>query len=836
VRDARRRITSALSRAILASLLLFAIPAVFSGESAPQDFETTLAPFLKQHCLDCHGAEKRKGGIRYDQINTFRVEDRHLWTLVHEKLSSGEMPPEDRKQPSASEKQRILATIEKEQRAWRVGGTRRLNRREISAALQDVTGLSVDYTTSLPEDGKVGGFDTGAEGLQDTADSVSQLLEVARRAVDGVRFLDPATSKVLKADFQASKDPRKVLDAWKADGVSMKVRGINQVGVGLLLEPSWLGDREGLTFFVPPPPSRHGVLQLRLTVSVVKGNFAGIPNPHFWVEIGGQTLAQQEVAAPLDAPVELLFEAQVDDLVMESRGIEITLHNKIEVPYSVAGFDNDDRSPPDKPIPGGTGLFRPKYDKKTNAAPLQQPFPFIVLQRMEVDVNRVSAWPPTQWKSNIGTVADNADSAKRLLKLWTERAWRRPPQDSELKSFMDLYTKGRTGGLSFDNALRDAFQSVLLSAPFRYLPATNDPDAVTARYAVASRLSFMLTGGPPDEELRRLALANKLSEPAIFDAQVDRLLSGPRADAFVRPFVTQWLEMGQPITVVMENIQNQDFRFGRHLKASMQEETIAYFRELLASNRPARELIRSDWTMMNGILARHYGYTGVDGEHLRKVTLRADDPRGGGILGHAGIQSMLCWMGDNWVIYRGAWTLRHILNAPPPPPPLEVPELNPADKKNQGKTFREMLRQHQEDPRCTVCHKAMDPMGFAFQNFDLSGRWRDVEFEKYVREEIDGKIAWNGKGKTRPVDSAGQLPRGETFKTFAECKDLMVANYQRDLTLGLLKKLTLYATGREPDVADLTEIRAILDTHATREYKLRDVLKSLLRSRVFAGS
>ncbi len=814
------------------ALLLLASLAARAGA---QEFSKTVEPFLTQHCHDCHGPEKQKGGIRYDQIDGFRAEDRRLWTMVHEQLSAGEMPPEKRPQPAAAEKQRVLAWIESEQRALRAGGTRRLNRREISAALQDVTGRLVDYSYGLPEDGKVGGFDTGADGLQDTADSIAQLLDVARRAVDGVRFLEPATSKVFQADLRAHKDPRRALDDWKKEGVSGEIRGINHAGAGLLLEPLWLGDRDGLSFFLPPPPNRHGVVRVKLTVSAMKGNFPRIPNPHLWVEIGGQTLAQHEITAPLDAPLELVFEAQADDLVVESKGIEVTLHNKIEMPYAVEGFENDDRSRPDKPVPGGTGLFRPKFDNKTKSTPEQRPFPYIALQRIEVDAHHIAAWPPAEWKRDPGEVADNAASAKRLLALWTERAWRRAPQDAELQPFLELYAKARAQGASFDHGLRAAFQSVLLSAPFRYLPSPADKDDAVARHAVASRLSFMLKGAPPDDELRALAASGKLRASATLDAEVDRLLATPRADAFIRPFVTQWLEMGQPITLAMDHIQKQDFRFGRHLKASMQEETVAYFRELLAANRPAHELIRSDWTMMNDILARHYGYAGIEGAQLRRVTLRADDPRGGGILGHAGIQSMLCWMGDNWVIYRGAWTLRHILNSPPPPPPLEVPELNSADEKNRGKPFREILRQHQEDARCSVCHEKMDPLGFAFQNFDLSGRWRDVEFEKYQREEIDGKIAWLGAGPSRPVDAVGRLPRGETFKSFAECKELMAAKYQDDLVLGLMKKLTLYATGREPDVADLAEIRALMKAHAARGYPLRDLLKGLLRSPVFSG-
>ena len=225
----------------------------------------------------------------------------------------------------------------------------------------------------------------------------------------------------------------------------------------------------------------------------------------------------------------------------------------------------------------------------------------------------------------------------------------------------------------------------------------------------------------------------------MLDAQVDRLLADPRSQAFVEPFVTQWLEMGQPITLAMDHIQKQDFRFGRHLKASMQAETIAYVARVMAENRSTKELLASDWTMMNDILARHYGYPELHGGELRPVSLRKDDPRGGGLLGQAGLQSMLCWMGENWVIYRGAWALRHILDAPPPPPPLEVPELIASDAANHGKSFKDLLKQHQEDQRCAVCHKNIDPLGFAFQNFDLSGRWRDLEYHHYVKNDLDAR-------------------------------------------------------------------------------------------------
>lgn len=814
------------------------------GPAAPQDppppasdaegFTARVEPFLRRHCLGCHGAEKEKGRVRFDRLAGYRAEEGHLWTRVHEELSSGAMPPEERPRPGEPEKRQVLAWIEKEQRARRGGGTRRLNRRELSAALQDLTGLRVDFAAALPGDGTLDGFDTGAQALQDAADSVDQAMQVARRAVEGIRFLGPAPGRALSADLGALKDVRKALEGWKAEGVTWKLGGSGLPGTGLPLPPQWVGDRTENSLYVAPPAHGGGILRLKVAVSVRKSD-AGIPNPHLWVEIGGKAVDYHEVTAAAEKPQELVYEAQIEDLAVEPRGIGIALGCKVEVPYAVAGFENEDRSRPDQPpVPGGTGLFRPAFDRK-KLSPERQPVPFVVLHSVEVDPNYVAAWPPAEWRVDLGRIGDDPDSAERLLRLWTDRAYRRPSTREEREPVVGLYRKQREEGASFDAALRAAFRAVLLSAPFRYLASTSDGSATLAQHAVASRLSFMLVGAPPDGELRALAAAGRLRDPAVLDAQVDRLLAGPGAAGFFRPFVSQWLELGQPITVAMDHLQKQDFRFGRNLKASMNEETIAYVSELFAGNRPTREIVSSDWTLMNDILAIHYGYAGIRGGHLRKVTLRPGDPRGGGIPGQAGIQSMLCWMGDNWVIYRGAWTLRHLLDAPPPPPPLEVPELNPSDPENHGKPIKELLRRHQEDPKCSLCHRTIDPLGFAYQNFDIGGRWRDVEFERYERKELDGKIEWRGVGKTRPVEAAGRLPRGEEFESFAEWKEIVLRNYQRDMVRGLAKNLLLYATGRKPEVADLAEMRSLLNELAPRGYPLRDLLKAILRSRSFLG-
>jgi hypothetical protein len=809
-----------------------------SGELAGVDvktFKDQVAPLMEKHCVSCHGPDKQKARLRFDGVRGFQVSDRHLWTMIHEQLSHGEMPPEDEPQPSSSDKAKALAWIVKEQRALGAGSTRRLNRREFGAALREVTGLTVDFSYSIPGDAKVNGFDTGAEALQDAADSVNQMMEVTRRAVDGIRFLEPAPSEILRADLvNVEKDPHKLFyaDPWIEAGMSLeKLPRIARPGLGALIEPKqieWPRDRSSGMFSVPPPPDGRGLVRVKFSVTSYCA-FPEAPNPIAWVKIGGRVLDRREITGPMDFE----YQVQFEDSIIGKKGLSIGFTPLVEMPYAVNGFENEDKSKP-KDLSDGAGLFRPAWDKKKLRDPEQQPRPFVVLKQVELEPDFVAAWPPAKWKVDLGELGDNAKSAEKLLALWMERAYRRPVKATEQKPFLAFYQKLRGDGMTFDHALRSTFQSVLMSSPFRYLDSTAHEDKIIANHVVASRLSFMLVGSPPDAELLELAASGKLRRPEALKAQADRLLNDPRSyDYFLRPFVTQWLEMEQPITLVDDRRGKASYHFRRFLGDSMREETFSYIARLFADDRPARELVSSDWTMMNDTLARHYGYKGIKGGHLRKVKLRKDDKRGGGIMSHAGIQSMLTWMGDNWVIYRGAWTARHILDDPPQLPPLEVPELDATAGDNKHKTARELMAMHREDPKCAVCHVKLDPIGFAFQNFDLSGRWRDVEYASYQVDELDGKIAWRGKGKTRPADTVGLLPGGEKYRTYDEFKKVLVKDYQRDMVRGLMKNFMLYATGRTPDVDDMAEIDEIMKRNAAQGYPLRKMLLAVFQTDAF---
>ncbi|NRB28400.1 MAG: DUF1595 domain-containing protein, partial [Roseibacillus sp.] len=496
-----------------------------SGELAGVDvktFKDHVAPMLEKYCVDCHGPEKQKARLRYDGVRGFQISDRHLWTMIHEQLSEGEMPPEKKPQLSSSDKAKVLAWIVKEQRALGAGSTRRLNRREFGSALQDVTGLTVDFSYSIPGDAKVNGFDTGAEALQDAADSVNQMMEVTRRAVDGIRFLEPAPSDILRADLvNVEKDPHKLFyaDPWIKAGMSLeKLPRIARPGLGAMIEPKqieWPRDRGKGMFSVPPPPDGRGLVRVKVSVTSYCA-FPEAPNPIAWVKIGGRVLDRREITGPMDFE----YQVQFEDSIIGKKGLSIEFTPLVEMPYAVNGFENEDKSKP-KDLSDGAGLFRPAWDKKKLRDPEQQPRPFVVLKQVELEPDFVAAWPPAKWKVDLGELGDNAKSAEKLLTLWMERAYRRPVKTTEQKPFLAFYQKLRGDGMTFDHALRSTFQSVLMSSPFRYLDSTAHEDKIIANHAVASRLSFMLVGSPPDAELLELAASGKLRRPEALKAQAD---------------------------------------------------------------------------------------------------------------------------------------------------------------------------------------------------------------------------------------------------------------------------------------------------------------------------
>ncbi|MEK6235907.1 MAG: DUF1587 domain-containing protein, partial [Planctomycetales bacterium] len=376
----------------------FSTSAVVEAASEGAGFAEKMQPFLKKHCFECHGSDKQESRIRFDKLTTYRPEDGALWTKVHEVIIEGEMPPEDQPQPSTALKTKTLSWILMNQRAARGGTTRRLNRRELSAALRDLTGLTIDYASMLPADGKVNGFDTDADGLQDAADSVSRVMMITRRAVDAIRFLEPAGLK-LTGDLRQEKHPKQEVEQWRKEhGYRVGLKGYDLKTKGVLLSPTWLSSRDRSSIEIPAPDGKpKGVARVTLVVSAHKG-MKGLPTPHLNLIVPGQDFGYFDVTGTFEEPQTFTFDVQLDELPPDrNKNIRIGFRSMVELPYEVQGFPNDTRTKPGEEVPPGTTIYKPVYDRKAIKNPLEHPVPYTLLQRMTFEPNHVAAWPPKSW-------------------------------------------------------------------------------------------------------------------------------------------------------------------------------------------------------------------------------------------------------------------------------------------------------------------------------------------------------------------------------------------------------------------------------------------------------
>lgn len=808
---------------VLAATVLALVPSPLWADPPGHDiFRKDVEPFLKAFCVRCHGPEKQSARIRFDGLNGFRLDDLHLWTAVHEAVSKGDMPPKDRPQPSAAEQKRVLDWITWSHALARTaqgsGSRRRLNRREFGQTLADLLGLPLDLEKSLPGDRTVDGFDTVAAGLQDAAPSVQATMAVTRKVLDSVVFLEepPARSRVAAVNFPIDKGR-----GW-GDGRQLGMVFSGNSGAKLIEDRGWLispgaGEANyGLAFRVMNAPPKS-LVRVKLQVASLAGPDVAPPTLEFRAS---NRLRSIEITEAEDRPRTLEFFLFVQDENLR------VFPQKDAPPNTELSFVVLNRHAlPFDPAPGDKEIA-----KRVQSHDLTAPVSWLLISAVEMEVDYRHHWLSERERAEIPA---NDDGAGIVIERFAERAYRRPLTVGERTKLRAFYDRRRNAKEGLDQAIRTTLELALASPAARSLDGVDDPDPVRRQYALASRLSYGLLGTLPDRQLLDLAAAGKLNNPAVLDAQVDRLLDDPRTQSrFVERFAEMWLDLGQPMRVVQDDVRNDLYKFQEPIRTAMKAEPAAYIGEMLRSNLPAEQLVASDWAMLNDRLAFHYGYPRLLGGNFRKVATKKDDPRGGGLLGQAGIMSMTTWMGSNWPIYRGAWMLRHLLDDPPPPPPLEVPELNPNAENLKGKSFREVLRIHQDNALCVVCHKKMDPLGFAFQNFDVGGRWREVEHESYtVYQHFSGAVVYQKYGKPRPVDPVGQLPRGETFADFPEFKKKVRDHYTDDVVRALLKRYFLYFAGRQPDVADLAAIREIMTAHRQNRYPMKDLLKAVVRSR-----
>ncbi|MCU1329648.1 MAG: hypothetical protein JWN34_5018, partial [Bryobacterales bacterium] len=427
------------------------------------------------------------------------------------------------------------------------------------------------------------------------------------------------------------------------------------------------------------------------------------------------------------------------------------------------------------------------------------------------------------------STAPAADS-RRLLAAFLKRAYRKPVPEGDVDRFAKLADKAMASGYSFTEAMISAYSAALVSSSFISMDAK--PGRLDS-YALASRLSYFLWNTEPDETLRKVAERNQLQDPAVLRAQTKRLLSDPKADRFVKAFLDYWLDLRKLNNTSPDENLYPDYYLDDYLVESAGLETRAFFREMLRNNLPARNIVASDFAMLNERLADLYGIPGVKGSAIRSVTLPENSTRGG-LMTQASVLKVTANGTTTSPVLRGVWISERILGRPVAPPPSGVPPIEPDTR--GAKTIREQLAQHRSQTFCSSCHARIDPAGFALESFDVTGAQR----EKYRALGEGGKPP-EGVGKAGhffefhyalPVDPSATLPDGRSFSDIRDLKKLLLAD-ERQIARNLATQLVTYGTGAPVRFGDRPRLEAILDAAKATSYGTESLIEAVVQSDLF---
>jgi hypothetical protein len=406
--------------------------------------------------------------------------------------------------------------------------------------------------------------------------------------------------------------------------------------------------------------------------------------------------------------------------------------------------------------------------------------------------------------------------ARRILLALERRAYRRPVEDADLQSLMPFYTAGRAEG-GFELGIERAIQRLMVSPQFlfrieRDRPVTESGSVhPVSDLELASRLSFFIWSSIPDDELLDLASQGKLRQPGVLERQVRRMMADPRSASLVTNFAEQWLYLRDLDAKKPNELLFPDF--DESLRSAFRRETDVFLDSVLRGNRSVLELLSADYTFVNERLAKHYGIPGVHGTEFRRVTLPPGSARGG-LLGQGSLLTITSYANRTSPVNRGKWVLENLLSAAPPPPPPNVPALK-TEGHDPGKTLtmRDAMIQHRANPACAGCHSRMDPIGFAMENFDPVGRWRDRDGDS-------------------PIDASGVFPDGEKFNGMAGLKAALLS-HPDEFVATLTSKLLMYGVGRNVQFYDEPVVRAIVRDSAHDNYSFASLVLGVAKSAPF---
>jgi mono/diheme cytochrome c family protein len=762
--------------------------------------------FLAKHCQECHRGPKPKGDFNLDQLAADPGEKagQHRWLRLLEQLKANAMPPKGKPRPPENEVQaladwvhgRITAAEAARRTAHGRVVMRRLNRVEYENTVRDLLGIDIDVKESLALDSSADGFDNQGNALHISSFAMEKYLEAADKALNLAIANSPKPPPLINKRYSL-KDSHQV----KLTTESV-FRIIDDTVVNFTSVP-W--QSMGVTHFYPPD---RGQYRIRISAS----GFQSAGKPVTFRVTNGALRGKDGLIGYFDAPAD---KSTVFEFV---RHFEARTSISI-LPYGLPRSNTVDKVGADKW--DGPGLAVQYVDVE---GPLHESWPPESHCRIFGDMPRGPA-PNYNFRDRVEVVSKDPEAdAERILKSFARRAFRRAVTDDELQPYLTLVKNKLSQKQTFEQAIRVGLLGIMVSPDFLFLREKPGP---LDDMALASRLSYFFWSSMPDEELLALAEQKKLRQGDTLRRQVERMLKDPKAAAFTENFIGQWLALRDIDFTEPSHILYPEF--DHMLKVSMIRETELFFEEVLKSDLSLTNFVASDFTMLNGRLAKHYAIPGPDGWEFKKVALPADSHRGG-MLTMASVLKVTANGTYTHPVHRGVWVMERILGMAPPKPPDGVGAVEPDVR--GAKSIRQLLAKHREVGACATCHTRIDPPGFALESFDVIGGYRE-----YYRTSGNGKpVMINGQRmpylQGPPVDPADEMPGGQKFANIDEFKQLLLKDKDQ-LARALTEKLLAYGTGGAPETSDKPAIDAIIARVRDKNYGFRTLIHEIVQSRLF---
>ena len=740
---------------------------------------------VNQYCIFCHSKELKTAGVVLEGLDFSQIgPNAPVLERVLRKVRTGEMPPPGMPRPDTALEGKFtnwLADVLDRDAAAHPNPGRptlhRLNRAEYSNAVRDLLALDIHAGDLLPVDDSGYGFDNVGAVLSVSPTLLERYLLVSRQ-VSRLAAGDPPL-KPGEEDFSPPEGRRA--------GSALKRRN-ERVSDDLPFDSSG-----GMAFSYYFPEDAEYSLRVKVNGG---GDSGEAPNPRY------------EVRVPIKAGLRtvgvtyLRESAELENATPPSRDRSATP----PAPKLSAPAEMDVRL-------DGARLQRFEVPRTGNLPP--QVTDVFVAGPYNATGRGETASRSRLFVCRPATAEAEEPCARRILATVSRRAFRRPVTDSDLRPLMAFYQAGRREK-DFDYGIEKALRAILVSADFLFRierdPERRPPGTVyrLSDLELASRLSFFLWSSIPDDELLTLAEQGRLHPAATMQREVERMLADPRSQALVQNFAGQWLNLRN---LALSRPDPDVFpEFDEALRQSFLEETNLFFASVLREDRSLLDLLDANYTFLNQRLAEHYGIPNIYGSQFRRVTLT--DPNRGGLLGQGSILTVTSYPNRTSVVQRGKWILESLLGTPPPPPPPGIPALQPQNHDGKLLTIREQEEQHRTDPLCAACHRRMDPLGFALENYDGVGKWRVKDV---------GVV----------IDASAKLPDGTEFTGPAGLKQALLNGHRDEYLQTVTEKLLMYALGRGLEYYDKPAVRAIVREAAGDNYRLSSLITAIVTSTPF---